>query len=126
MPHRRRNPRLGACLAEVRAITSPRLRVNRRSRGGAEGAEGAERIKFPIAIAVLRRVDAGTLSLDTAVTIEPKDFSPGWSPLRDRAKGKRVTVTNRELLALMLRDSDNTPCDYYIRLLGAKAITREI
>ncbi|HVR37738.1 MAG TPA: class A beta-lactamase [Thermoanaerobaculia bacterium] len=80
--------------------------------------------KFAIAIAVLRRVDAGKLSLGENVTIT--EFSPGWSPLRDRAKGKPITVTQRELLELMLRDSDNTPCDYYIRKLGAKTITQEI
>jgi beta-lactamase class A len=52
--------------------------------------------KFPVVLAALRRVDTGTLSLKQQVTIEPKDFSPGWSPLRDRANGKPVTLTVRD------------------------------
>lgn len=76
--------------------------------------------KFPIALSVLRR-----LNLDEQVTIEPKDFSPGHSPIRDRANGKPVHIDLRGLLEAMLRDSDNTACDYFIRRLGAATITRD-
>ena len=43
---------------------------------------------------------------------------PGWSPLRDDAKGKAVTITLRELLRYTVSLSDNTACDTTIRLLG--------
>jgi len=76
--------------------------------------------KFPIAIAALKRVDAGTLRLDDPVTITA--FSPGHSPLRDEAKGKPITKTNRELLRYMASLSDNSACDHYIRLLGIPAL----
>lgn len=88
---------------------------------------GAERFpmgsvyKFPIVLAALQRVDAGTLTLDQEITIEPKDFSPGWSPIRDGAKGKPVTLTIRELLRYTVSISDNTACDNTIRLLGGPA-----
>lgn len=80
--------------------------------------------KFPIGVSVLRRIDAGTLKSDQKVRIT--EFSPGHSPLRHRAKGKPITVTVGELVALMVRDSDNTPCDYFIGMIGAKTITREV
>jgi beta-lactamase class A len=91
------------------------------------GIRGAERFpmgsvyKFPIVLAALQRVDVGTLKLDQKITIEPKDFSPGWSPLRDAAKGKPITLTVRELLRYTVSISDNTACDHTIRLLGGPA-----
>jgi beta-lactamase class A len=90
---------------------------------------GAERFpmgsvyKFPIALAVLRRVDTGTLSLGQLVMIEPKDFAPGWSPLRDGANGQALTLTVAELLAQMVSVSDNTACDALLRLVGPQAVS---
>ncbi len=74
--------------------------------------------KFPIALAVLRRVDAGTLSLEQVVTIEPTDFSPGWSPLRDRANKRPIVLTVGELLRHMVSNSDNTASDALLALAG--------
>jgi len=91
------------------------------------GVRGNERFpmgsvyKFPIVLAALRRGDAGTLKLDQKITIEPKDFSPGWSPLRDDAKGKPVKTTVGELLRYTVSISDNTACDHTLRLLGGPA-----
>lgn len=95
--------------------------------GRRAGIRGNERFpmgsvyKFPIVLAALQRVDAGTLKLDRKITIEPKDFSPGWSPLRDGAKGKPVTLTVSELLRYTVSISDNTACDNLIALLGGPA-----
>lgn len=77
--------------------------------------------KFPIALAVLRRVDAGTLSLDQIVTIEPKDFTPGWSPLRDRANKRPIALPVRDLLRHMVSVSDNTASDALLALVGGPA-----
>lgn len=91
------------------------------------GVRGSERFpmgsvyKFPIVLAALQRVEAGTLKLDQKITIEPKDFSPAWSPLRDDAKGKPITITVRELLRYTVSISDNTACDNTIALLGGPA-----
>lgn len=82
--------------------------------------------KFPVALVVLQRVDAGELRLDDAITIQPTQFSRGHSPLRDSANGKPVTVTVRRLVELMVVESDNTAVDYFIRRLGASAITARI
>jgi beta-lactamase class A len=78
--------------------------------------------KFPIVLTALQRVDAGTLKPDQKITIEPKDFSPGWSPLREEAKGKPVTLTVRELLRYTVSISDNTASDNTLRLLGGPAV----
>ncbi len=78
--------------------------------------------KFPIALAALRMADTGRLRLDQEVTIEPKDFSPGWSPLRDRANGQPVTRTVKELLHDMVAVSDNTACDTLLRLIGGPLV----
>ncbi|HEY0142452.1 MAG TPA: class A beta-lactamase [Thermoanaerobaculia bacterium] len=80
--------------------------------------------KFPIALAVLRRVDAGTLSLAQKVTIDPKEFPGGVSAIRDRANGKSVTYTVGELLEAMTVESDNTACDALLRVVGGpRAVT---
>jgi beta-lactamase class A len=78
--------------------------------------------KFPIALAVLRRVDAGTLSLDQVVTIEPRDFAPGWSPLRDRANRRPIVLTLGELLRHMVSNSDNTASDALLALVGGPQV----
>ena len=81
--------------------------------------------KFPVALVVLQRVDAGEFQLDDNVTIEPSQFSRGHSPLRDSANGKAVTVPVRRLIELMVSESDNTAVDYFIHRLGP-AITNRI
>lgn len=83
--------------------------------------------KFPIALEVLRQIDDGTLTLEQIVRIPPREFAPGWSPLRDAAGGKAVTHSAGALLQFMLRDSDNTACDVLMKLLGGPiAITRRM
>jgi beta-lactamase class A len=74
--------------------------------------------KFPIGLTVLKRVDSGLLRLDREVTIDPKEFAPGWSPLRDKAAGRPVTRTVGELLELMVSISDNTASDALLKLAG--------
>lgn len=85
---------------------------------GRESFPMASVFKFPVALAVLRRVDTGTMSLKQPVTIEPKDFSPGVSPLRHRAKGKAIHTTVGEMLELMVRESDNTAADTLMKMVG--------
>jgi beta-lactamase class A len=83
--------------------------------------------KFPIALTVLRLVDHGILGLDRQVAIEPREFSPGHSPLRDEANGRAVTFTIRELLRYMVSLSDNTASDKLLELCGgARAVTTRL
>jgi beta-lactamase class A len=75
--------------------------------------------KLPIGIALLQRVDRGELSLATEYTLQPSDFSPGWSPVRDKANGKPVTMTLGALFDAMVSDSDNSCSDFIQGLLGS-------
>jgi beta-lactamase class A len=117
-------PRVSDATIGVTAIhleTGQRLTIR-----GAERFPMGSVYKFPIALAVLQLVDAGKLSLNDSVTIEPRHFSPGHSPLRDEAKGKPSTKTVRELLRYMVSLSDNTACDHFLRTLGTKPVNARL
>jgi beta-lactamase class A len=77
--------------------------------------------KLPIALELLHRVDRGELSLGHEYTLQPSDFSPGWSPIRDAAHGQPVTLTLGKLLDAMVADSDNSAADYIQGLVGGGA-----
>lgn len=107
----------------VIGITAVNLQTGARvSTRGSERFPMGSVYKFPIAMATLRLVDIGRLRLDQEVTIEPKDFSPGHSPLRDEANGQPVTVTVRELLRQTVAISDNTTSDALLRLIGGPTV----
>jgi len=75
--------------------------------------------KLPIAMAVLHRVDARELGLDSVVDVRPSDFvSPGQhSPVRDaNPGGARLTI--RELLRFTVAESDGSTSDVALRLAG--------
>jgi beta-lactamase class A len=76
--------------------------------------------KFPIAMAVLRAVDTGALSLDEKILILKTDFVPAGlrSPIRDRHPQGNVSLTLREILRLAVSESDGTASDVLLRLAG--------
>lgn len=82
--------------------------------------------KLPIAMEFLRQVDGGKFRLKDEVTIQPADFSPGHSPIRDKAKGKTVKLTLGSLLEAMLGESDNTASDALLRLVTPAAVTKRM
>ena len=75
--------------------------------------------KMPIGMAVLRAVDAGRLRLAQKIDVRPEDLVPErlHSPLRD-ANPRGVTLTLRELLRLMIAESDGTASDVLLGLVG--------
>ena len=77
--------------------------------------------KLPVALEFLRRVDRGEFRLADSVTIPVSAFAPGFSPIRDRANGQPVTMTYADILAAMLRDSDNTAADFLLPKCGGAA-----
>jgi beta-lactamase class A len=80
--------------------------------------------KLPIAVAVLRRVDAGTVALGDTIRLEPWDFRIGRSTLAPNEPdgGGRYTVAR--LLESQVRDSDNSASDALLRLAGGpRAVT---
>lgn len=76
----------------------------------------ASGIKVPVAIAVLRAVAAGTLSLDTRVTLHEDDYVDGAGPTNAQRPGARLRVS--WLLEQMIVHSDNTASDLLIRSVG--------
>lgn len=84
--------------------------------------------KFPIALVLLRRVARGEASLDEMVTLRPTDrrAGPGRDPLVQRIPAEGLRLPLREILRLMVEESDNTASDYLLRRLTPQAITREI
>ena len=88
---------------------------------GDESFPMASVFKFPLAVEVLTRVDRGELNLDQKYTLT--EFSPGHSPIRDRAKGQSVTMTLRELIRTAVSDSDNSSGDYLVVLVTPAAVT---
>lgn len=75
--------------------------------------------KLPIAMAVLRQVDLGKLSLDQRVKIGPRDMVPPsrGSAIRDKyPNGTEMMVS--ELLGAMMGVSDGTASDILLKLAG--------
>jgi len=74
--------------------------------------------KLPIAVALLRRADAGTVGLGDTVRLAPWDFRLGRATLAPNAPGGGGAYTVAELLRAMIADSDNTAGDAILALAG--------
>jgi beta-lactamase class A len=79
--------------------------------------------KFHLALAVLNRVDRGTLKLDQKVFLKKGDLLPDThSPLRDKYPDANVYVSVDELLRYTVGQSDNNGCDILFRLVGRTSV----
>lgn len=101
--------------------------------GAAVAVNGAQPLplysvfKLPVAVMVLRDVDAGRLRLDQKVTIAKEDVSPGVIGNTARWRQAPVERTIRQLLVLAMVDSDNTASDKLLGLVGGPAaVTRRL
>jgi beta-lactamase class A len=75
--------------------------------------------KFPLALAVLHRVDCGRDSLKELFHISRADLPRGThSPLRDSHPDTDFTMRLDTLLWYMVALSDNNVCDYFFRYCG--------
>jgi beta-lactamase class A len=80
--------------------------------------------KLPIAAALLRRVDAGSLALSDSVRLHPWDYRIGRATLAPNRPGAAGTYTVARLLEAMVTDSDNTASDALLALAGGpRAVT---
>lgn len=80
--------------------------------------------KFPLALAVLKQVDDGKLSLTQKIKLTKKNLHEDtWSPLRDKYPNGGVEVTLQEILEYTVTQSDNNGCDILFNLVnGPKAV----
>jgi len=84
----------------------------------------ASTIKIPVMVEVFERLAQGAFDLNRLVTLEPRDRDWGWGDLADARTGSRYSVS--KLLTLMITESDNTATNMLIRLVGRRAINREM
>jgi beta-lactamase class A len=93
--------------------------------GGSERFQMASVFKIPVAVAVLRAVDAGGLNLDSVVEIRAEDRRK-FGPLDETWK-PGMTVRVARMVDVMLVDSDNTATDKLIAMLGGpQAVQRTL
>ena len=80
----------------------------------------ASGIKVPVAIAVLQRVEDGTLALDAHVKLLEDDYVDGAGPTNHQPPGAMLAVG--WLLEQMIIHSDNTATDVLIRTIGLEEV----
>jgi beta-lactamase class A len=77
--------------------------------------------KLPIALELLAQVNEGRLTLDRQVALGSADIRPCCNISRHHPHGG-ISPTARELLELMLVESDNTAADAVLKLVGGPAV----
>lgn len=80
----------------------------------------ASGVKVPVAIAVLREIDRGGLTLDTRLSLLEDDFVDGAGGTNAFGPGSRLRVSY--LLEQMIIHSDNTATDVLIRTVGLEQV----
>ncbi|MBA2306407.1 MAG: class A beta-lactamase [Acidobacteria bacterium] len=94
---------------------------------GGERFPMASTFKVPVAVELLRRVDAGEVSLDEMVTLRPRNLHPGSGTVTGLLNKPGVSLSIRNLLELMLLISDNSATDLLLeRAGGAAAVTERM
>lgn len=84
----------------------------------------ASTIKVPVAIALLQKVQEGSISLDREVTLKRSDYVDGSGEVNWKEPGTRLSV--RYLLEQMLKKSDSAATDILIRLIGVEDLNRRV
>lgn len=75
-------------------------------------------VKFPQALAVLHRVDEGTLSMDQPLHFTKTDLRSGYSPITDSLPDGNFNMPLKKVLQYAVSRSDNAACDKLFGLLG--------
>lgn len=78
----------------------------------------ASTYKVPIAVEMLRRVDAGEFALEDLVEVDAGDLSPGSGMISRLLDDPGVSLSWRNLLELMLLISDNSATDLCLTAAG--------
>ncbi len=86
----------------------------------------ASSIKIPIMVEVFAAARAGRLRLDDSLELTAADLVGGSGKLQEQLKKGAVRCTVRELVLLMIRDSDNVATNKLITLLGMDSVNRSL
>ncbi|REL39175.1 serine hydrolase [Rhodohalobacter sp. SW132] len=84
----------------------------------------ASTTKIPVAIAILKKVEDGELSLDDELTLQDSDKVDGAGDMHWQDAGSVYTI--RTLLEKMMKDSDSTATDMLIRYIGEEELNQFI
>lgn len=85
----------------------------------------ASLIKIPVAVALLREIDKGTISWNKKLTLKKYHYASGAGLLRTKKTGTKIKL--KEVFRLMLTISDNTATNMIIDLLGGiSAVNQKI
>lgn len=88
---------------------------------GGEPFPMASTFKVPVAVELLTRVQAGTVRLDSMITLRQTDLHPGSGTLTGLFNDPGVSLSVHNLLELMLLISDNSATDLVLRVAGGGA-----
>lgn len=76
-------------------------------------------VKFPIALAVLHKVEKGELSLQQKIYIKKEELlEDTWSPFRKEYPDGNLEITLEEAMKWMVSYSDNNLTDILLRMIG--------
>jgi len=78
--------------------------------------------KLPLALNMLRDIDAGRRRFDDRIALTERELRPGISPIADAWQRGERTPTLETLLRTVLLDSDNTSGDKMVTLGGGGAV----
>lgn len=82
----------------------------------------ASLIKIPILVTAFQQAESGELKLDRKIALTEKDKAGGSGTLDARLGKEPLELTVRELLTLMIRDSDNTATNTIIGLVKRERV----
>lgn len=82
----------------------------------------ASLIKIPILVTAFHQAESGVLHLDGKIALTEKDKAGGSGTLDARLGKEPLELTVRDLLTLMIRDSDNTATNAVIRLVQRERV----
>jgi beta-lactamase class A len=80
--------------------------------------------KFPLALAMLQRIEQGAFTLDQPIRFLASDriLPTVYSPLQDQYPEANVDIPLRELLRLAVVRSDNVAADVVLRVIGGPRV----
>jgi beta-lactamase class A len=93
--------------------------------GGQQSLPLQSVFKLPLAVAVLRDVQGGHVSLDQTLTVRAEDRAPGVPSNEKKWAQVPREVSVRQLLEYSLVDSDNTSSDKLLDLIGGPRVLTE-
>jgi len=84
-------------------------------------------VKFPQAIALLKKVDEGKYSIDEKIDFSKNDLRPTYSPILEENRNVPFELIIDEALSYAVSKSDNNVCDRIFKLLGGpKSVEKSI